>query len=59
MKRLKRSGPSFKRKGWMSQNWCIKNAPVKKYDPKDGRMPDAEDFAPENRLTERELKELL
>jgi len=56
MKKILRTGPSFKRKGWMSQNWCIKN---EKHDPKDGRMPDAEEFAPESRLTEQELKDLL
>lgn len=56
-KPILRKGPSFKRKGWMSQNWRIK--PAEPRDPKDGRMPDAEDFAPESHLSEQELKELL
>ena len=55
----KRVGPSFKRKGWLSQDWRIKNGPVKKRDPKDGRMPDIEEFAPESWFSERDLRNLL
>lgn len=54
-----RTGPSFKRKGWQSQDWRIKNAPIKKRDSKDGHMPDVEEFAPESWFSERDLRNLL